>query len=309
MKRKQWIALLMAAVVSQGSVIMAQEQVVNIETAQEIEMKNEYLTKTGQITEINKEDGYHTVLVGTPLDGIQYTLDDSEIIIDAKTLGFLQPSDLEIGMEITVVIPKNAPMTMSLPAMVCDQVAVIVNSPEVSTMMGYFNEALVNEEQTLALNITRDHTYITNTKGERRVFTEEDIKNHSAVVIYSMATYSIPAQTNPQMVLILPNSEVDTETTKETSSVANPEREMVYSPTQSEEVELVSVRTLAEKYGYKVTWDNEAKSTTLTKGETTIVILVGKAEVIQNESIHTLKEATRLVDSKVFVSNELMELL
>ena len=282
---------------------MAQEELVNADTEvatkinaiQENEMKNEYTSKIGEITEINKEGDYYSILVGTPLDGVRYIVDNSQMIIDAKTLGFLQPSELKEGMEITVVVSKNAPMTMSLPPMISDQVAIIVNSSERFVNMSYFDETLVNEENTLALNIERG-AYIINTTGEKRIFTEDDIKNNSVVVIYTSSTRSIPAQTTPSMVLILPNNEVAKE-------IEEP-RMM-----ESEVVQYKSVRDVAMECGYDVTWDNETKSVTLVKGENVIVLTVGQAECIYNGSIKVLKEIVKMENQKVYVSSDLDELL
>ena len=314
MKSKQFIALLMAAVVSPSSILIAQDQIISmgtevnleVDTTQTNEMTHEYLSKTGEITEINKEEERYRLLVGTPLDGVQYILDNSEIIIDAETLNFLQPSDLKIGMELTVVVPKNAPMTLSLPPMMSDQTVIIVNSPETCVNMSYFDEMLVNKENTLALNITKD-TYITNTKGEKRIFTADDIKNNSSVVIYTFATKSIPAQTNPKMVLILPNSETvsNEEETKSTPSVEGTGDLIV----RNVEDKSVGVRDLATTHGYDVKWDNETKSVTLTKAENTIIVTVGKAEVMKNGEACTLQAAATIENQKVYVSSELEELL
>lgn len=344
MRRKQFIALLMAtAVVSQSSFLMAGEQVVNTEVSvsndanetddtvvellggksgetmidvaletnptqdgEKLDMKNEYISQQGEITEINKEGDYYNILVGTPIDGTVYIVEGSEIIIEAATLGYLAPSDLKVGMNITVIVPKNAPMTMSLPAKISDQVAIIVNSDEATTNMSYFNEELVNEENTLQLNVGRE-TYITNTTGERRIFTGEDIQNHSAVVIYTITTRSIPAQTNPKMVLILPNSEElsNEEETRNTSSV----EEVCDLVAGSVENKSVAVRDLAEAYGYEVKWNHETKSATLTKGENTIVVTLGKVEVKHNNTVCTFQEAAKMENQKLIVSNELENLL
>lgn len=284
MKKKQLAALLMAAVVSQGAMLVAQEVNVATEVTATAEVKdtnNNYITKVGEITAINEVDGKYRVLIGTAIDGIEFVVDNSEMIIDAATLAYLQPSELQVGMNITVVVSKDAPMTMSLPAMISDQIAIIINSDEKRVEMSYFDETLLNEENSLKLNIDRN-TYITNTTGERRIFTAEDVQNHSIVVIYTAATYSLPAQTTPDMVLVLPSNE---------------------------KVEYVAVSEIAEAQGYDVAWDNKAKSVTLTKQENTIVLTVGKVECVYNGVAQELKEQIKLENGKVYVSSDLGKLL
>lgn len=304
MKAKKLMALFMTtALVSQGSVLMAQDQIVNMEVetiqnTQVVEAKSEYITKVGQITEINPEGEYLSVLVGTPIDGVRYIVENNELIIDAGTLGYLQPSYLKVGMEITVVVPKNAPMTMSLPAMISDQTVMIVNSSEANIDVSYYDHELVNEEHTLQLNIGRD-TYITNTKGEKRIFTEEDIQNRNAVVIYTTTTRSIPPQTSPKMVLILPSTSVVETQIQETTSPVE-QRAMTV-----EEAEYVAVRDLAVKNGYEVTWDHKAKCVTLVKGDDTIILTVGEKEYTQNGVVKPLQNAVKIENQKVYVTNDL----
>lgn len=79
-------------------------------------------------------------------------------------------------MEVTVIYPKNSPMALSQPPMSSSAVLVIINSPKNSIEVGYFDENLVNEANTLKLNIG-ENTVIKNIKGECRVFTADDIKN------------------------------------------------------------------------------------------------------------------------------------
>ena len=71
----------------------------------------------------------------------------------------------------------------------------------------------------------------------------------------------------------------------------------------------VGVRDLATTHGYDVKWDNETKSVTLTKAENTIIVTVGKAEVMKNGEACTLQAAATIENQKVYVSSELEELL
>ena len=209
--KKQFVVLLMATVVvMEGSILMAEEPQIQGEaqmhTMQVVETKGSYVTQIGKVTEIRKEASGWKMLVGTPNDGVLFNLHGREVIINAETLEVLGAEELSVGMEVTVVLPKHAPMGLSLPAYCSAQVAVIVNATDRFIEVGYFNEELVNETNTLALNLQKD-MMIFNTKGERKIFTEEDIKEQNAVVIYTNTTRSIPAQTTPDMVVILPSEE------------------------------------------------------------------------------------------------------
>ena len=58
----------------------------------------------------------------------------------------------------------------------------------------------VNTQNTLALNIA-DETYVVDEKGEK--VEDKDFDNKDLLVFYSMATFSIPAQTTPEKIVVL----------------------------------------------------------------------------------------------------------
>ena len=300
--KKQLVALLMAAVVSQGAVVMAQEietdVVTTAQTMEAVEADVNYSMQVGEITEVVEEGDSYIVLVGDPINGTKLVLDNSQLIIDAATLGYMQSTDLQVGMKITVVVSDKTPMTMSLPAMISEPTAIIVNSEDTQVGVGFFNEELVNKENTLALNIDRN-TYIVNTTGEKRVFTAEDIMNQNAVVIYSMTTRSIPAQTSPHMVLILSEDVAPVET-----------NEVQTQETHTEEsVEYVGVREVAETKGYKVAWEHNSKSVTLTKENETITFTVGQTTYIHNEVNKEMNVSALLEDGKLVIPQSVVALL
>lgn len=172
------------------------------------ENQSDYVIDDGEITEIFNQDGVYSILVGTLDNGIRFVMKGNEVIIDAKTLEYKTVEDLKEGMKLTVVSDKNAPMTMSLPAMTSGQLAMVINDEEHNIAVGKFNAELVDEVNLLALNVAPT-TYIANTLGIKKIFTEEDIQNQNALVVYTTTTRSIPAQTTPEMVLILPTTKKD----------------------------------------------------------------------------------------------------
>lgn len=65
--------------------------------------------------------------------------------------------------------------------------------------VGYFNSTLVNEEQTLQLNMNSRVSVLT-TNNQRFIGSPAE---HSLVVFYETSTRSIPAQTTPRKVVVL----------------------------------------------------------------------------------------------------------
>ena len=65
--------------------------------------------------------------------------------------------------------------------------------------VGYFNTSLVNEEQTLQLNL--DGSVDVRTTNNQ--YFQGSPANHRLVVTYDHSTRSIPAQTTPQQIVVL----------------------------------------------------------------------------------------------------------
>lgn len=246
-----------------------------------------YMIKTGEITNITKEDGEFEILVGSETDGTRFVLQPQNIILDVKSLEMKKADDLKIGMSVTVVIDKSAPMTMSLPPMCSGQTAVLINSSDKHIEVAYFDDELVNETNTLKLNISNE-TMIQNSRGERRVFTEEDVKNQDAIVIYTASTRSIPAQTNPEYVLILCKEE---------------EQEAEDSE------EYIAVRKVAVKLGYDVKWDNTNKTAYLFDENHEAWLTVGDKSFLYNGKEVIISKSIKLEDNVVYVPEEVLSLL
>lgn len=289
--RKQFIACVMATtVLLGGTAVMAQGQESQI--VKEQQMRGSYITKEGKITSIEPEKDVKRICVGTYEEGIIFSLSGHEVIIDGETGALLTIDELKEQMQVMVVYPKNAPMGMSLPAYCSAQTAIIVMPMQGAVAVGFFNDALVNEENTLALNIY-SKTRILNTKGEKRIFTAEDIKNKDVVVIYTNTTRSMPPQTSPNLVLILPDE--GALMTEELSDVADEEK-----------VSFLPLREMAMQRGYSVTWQHKEKRIILSKAEEVI-----KISLCDDMLIVEGKEQLpfQWIDQKVFVTQEMLDYL
>ena len=301
--RKQFMILLTVATMLQGTTLMANEQKIVItneeqQMTQENETKNAYITEIGKITEINEEDGSYQILVGTSQEGTIYRLNNGEVIIDAETLTYLTPEQIKKGMSVTVVVPKNSPVALSLPAISSSQVAVIVNSENTFINQDYFNEELVNESNNLALNLDNS-VCILSTTGEKRIFTTDDIKNQNAIVFYTSSTRSIPAQTTPKMVLILPSEKEPVKKVADEENIQKDVQPKAYMP----------IRELAMAHHYQIKWIPKTKTVELANETNTISLTVGKTECIYNGSLKPLSSEVKFENQRVCVPEDFAKLL
>lgn len=309
MNKKWMVAVLVGSMCIQSVSLMAMNtevvttEVETVNTIEEavpqVEEKSQVVTRVGEVTSINETNNTYQLLVGGEMDGIRFLVQPETLVMNVDTLEMMSVKDIKVGMNVTVVLNKNTPMTMSIPPMCSQQVAILVNSSNKQVEVGYFDETLTNEANTLKLNVSED-TMIQNSRGEKRVFTEEDIKKQDAIVIYSISTRSIPAQTNPEYVMILAPTEekvVDEEVVVNEKSAT---KEM------GTDEGYMAVRELATTLGYKVTWDNQTKTVTLTKEDKNIQLVVGKAGYTYNEETVTMKDAVKLEGNTVYIPKALI---
>lgn len=105
---------------------------------------------------------------------------------------------LRPGMTITAFYDANVPVPLIFPPQY-HAVAIGRRILNESITMDFFNNNLVNSDNTLKLNLSPS-TRILSSNGQR--FTC-DIRNRVLIVYYQTTTRSIPAQTTPSKVIVM----------------------------------------------------------------------------------------------------------
>lgn len=261
-----------------------------------VEVAKGYTTKTGKITaitaETTEEGEFLTITTGEGVDGIVFTTSASTVVYDAKDGSVKTAKDLTEGMEITAVMPANSIMTMSIPPMTPSAMGFVINAEGTSVMVGKFNDELVNEENKLALNISEE-TSIVSITGTKQVLTAEDIKGNDCLVIYGATTRSIPAQTSPIKVVILPTveNELTVKETKETVATT------------------VALRDAAVAAGFEIKWTANDAPVVLEKDGVTISLTLGSTAYTVNGEAKNFTKAVALENGSMVVSSEISEFL
>lgn len=204
-------------------------------------------------------------------DSYLVTLEDAE----GETVNFVVTGDtymitygeLEPGAKVIGYYPSDMPVILIYPPQYTAAV-MVVNLPErQSVKVDRFDDELLSEDAELKLNIS-DDTEIITTDGA--VF-EGEIKGRDLIVLYTTATFSIPAQTTPKKIIVLAEREEPLPETDETFIDASEleiivEGEKIDAPKayyNEEGILMVPLRAIAEALGYEVTWDNDSKGVML----------------------------------------------
>ena len=267
------------------------------ETEKEDEAVQEaYITQSGKVSSVSEEDekGLRVVTIDNEQGGLRFVLDSMTPVLNRENSSLIQAGDLKEGMEIAVVYEANSPMGLSMPPYLGKVTAVVANTDKGFFVVGHFDEELTDMKNSLKLNISAE-TSILNTMGTRQVMTAEDVKGQDAIVFYDITTRSIPAQTNPSLVMVLAAAPEDTAVEP---MGALPEKE-------EEAPQLVPLRKTAETIGWEVKWQGKNKPVLMEKGSISIEITAGKAEyVVDGDMVKQAQVAAELIDGVLFVSNE-----
>lgn len=126
------------------------------------------------------------------MDGntVNFILTPSTFVVDFETLS--------VGMLCTFWYAADAPVPLIYPP----QYNAVVAAQEKNGRfinVGYYNMSLVNESQTLQLNM--DGSVDVRTTNNQ--YFQGSPANHNLVVVYNTSTRSIPAQTTPKQVFVL----------------------------------------------------------------------------------------------------------
>lgn len=265
----------------------------------DIEQEVKFVTETGKITSITEKDGFTTIDITNDNMGMVFHVENA-FVADQKTSTMKSIKDLKVGMEITAIITGKAPMTMSIPPQTPGAVGFIING-EGSVDVSTYNDELINAKNDLKLNISED-TVIVDSRGTKQIIKEEDLKGKDLAVLYTITTRSIPAQTNPEMVIVLqPEEEVAApETDKQEDAVPISETVKVAD---------VELRAECDKLGLKITWTGNDKPMTIEKDGVKAEIKIGDKNVKINGEAKVLVNAPKLEKGKTIIGSDFMEML
>ncbi len=237
---------------------------------------------SGKVESVVVGAEYNTIEITNDSGGMVFHMKKTVFVVDQATNKLLSLDAVKKGMKITVVVDKMAPMTMSLPGQTSGALGVVITSDLGSIDLSVYDDALVNLENTLALNI-HSTTQIAHEKGLKMIFGAEDLKGKECLVLYSFATFSIPSQTTPEFVVILAGSDDGVEDYINIE-ITDDAAKATYLP----------LRALAEAKGYEVRWVSHAKPILLSKDDIEIELLIGETSFVFTHMTKDIKPLDRM---------------
>lgn len=174
-----------------GLDISASQNTVVSASVEEVQQSN-FKSFKGTVKSITETEKGNKVIVVEDSQG-----EESHFIINEKTY-FINDKAIEEGVTITGYYDATRPMIMIYPPQYVIDVAMVGDMKE-TVKVDLFDNNLVSVDNQLKIRVDKD-TEIISQDGTRY---SGQLENKNLVVMYDIATKSIPAQTKPIKVIVL----------------------------------------------------------------------------------------------------------
>lgn len=208
-------------------------------------------------------------------------------VLDAQR-GVRVHRKLEKGERIEVFIQHNRPVMLSYPAQVVPDLVVVQPNRNYSVDMDYFTQE--GEGISRRLVIRRLPDKITDNFG--RPVAANQVLEHRLIVLYTMATRSIPPQTNPDKVIVYQGHYPE-----DIRQVQDENGTVLYG-----------LRELAEHFGAAVIW-NESERTVTLGGPFQAKVTIDQAKLEMNGTVISPVIRPVIRDGHVYVGQDILKLL
>lgn len=280
----------------------------NDASATSAQNQNKYIFTQGVVTEA--EDG--RILVGDREQGIVFNLSEDIFVYDSIKNETVTIKDIKIDDNVVAVYKENSPMALSLPPICSACEFLIIVDKEDSVKVDSFTDEFVSADGELKLNLD-DESLIINAENEKQQ--PDAVKDKQAVVLYTVTTKSIPAQTSPSLVVVIGDAVEDAQAETTPKNQESTENSIMDSLTEEQkalcykvdDTTMLPLRSVAEALGYEVTWTAEGQLITVTFQAASYTLTIGQNEYGYNKSIHTMEIAPQLTNGLTYVPQNVMQ--
>lgn len=238
---------------------------------------NGYEEYYGKIVEVNSGDKFTQILVenedaeNTGFEKL-YLYTDNVPILDLKTGKFIKEHKFKNGELIQYFFRKDTPILESLPAKLSPNIiAINYEEGEYSLDVDTYDTKGNGVSNRLRINLSKDTIFV-NLKGEKI----NSVKNGDFVVLYKVATMSLPPITNPDKIIVLDAKE----------------KTITMTDYMDESGELVYLRNYYEALGADVKW--------IKKGSNTKTLISINNKVVEIDNNSSYKIGDMIVDTSTF---------
>ena len=230
------------------TIVLIANQSVMVSAVERKEVPSYFGTFSGVVQEIHPHGVNETmelVLVKNEEGAI------ANLVISDSTY-FIGEGPIQTGQKIKGYYVADAPMLMIYPPQYSTKV-VIIGEGEMQIKVDRFDEELISDDNRLKLNDLSE-TKITDEGGN--AYTKV-LDNRQLIVYYDKSTRSIPAQTNPNKIIVL-DRELPINEMEIVVDGAVIEAPQAFE--NEEGIIMVPMRAISEALGFEVEWNNETRT-------------------------------------------------
>lgn len=255
-----------------------------IEVTAPVTAEADYTVTEGTISELSGEESY-IVLGAEQTEMKRFNIGEETVIIHADGT----PASLADCKEnASVRVYHSTAATFSIPPQSFARVVILTDSEELLPM--YAVVRTVTETEDGYSIETADGEYIFNAAKDvsvvpyrtKNIVKMNDVQAGSEILVWSETmTMSLPAQANPEKIMLLPFADAAEE--EEAGNIADVTAISVNGEKLDAKVEFVGgklmlpVRAVSEKLGYTVTWNGEEQSVLIAKGDQSVMVYLNQA--------------------------------
>lgn len=288
------IALVLCAIMLLGGSVTAfakEEKPVLISEPIKAEEEFEFISFEGLVKEIT-EDGDNLRVLVTKEDkdeSLILNIGKTVLVVGEEEQNILSKEDIKLDAKVSAEYHKNTPMGLSYPGFLTPNV-LVVKSDKSTAFVEHFNDELLSADNELKLNVS-DEASIIDVDG--KALSKEDIYGRDLVVFYSIIMPSLPAQTNPNKIIVLPLRE---DSQKINEIILTNELFQLEDGTK-----MIPLRKVAEALGFQVTWNAETKSVEILKGANWSTLTIGRNNYNFAKMLIKLESAPIIIESTTYV--------
>ena len=279
-----------------GTVTAYAEQPVT-EGTEQVEKADTFIQHRGNITAVEQRENAKLFTVGQNDNVFNFYVDDKTLIFDEHG----NEAELKIGDTISLSIYADQPMILIYPPQYTPPVVIVEKDDTASSVkVAQFDEKFVSDDGTLKLNLNEE-SVILNTKGEK--MPAKDMKNYSAIVFYGPTTKSIPAQTEPEKIVLFPKLEEEAEFPE----IAHEIKAIIGEDYKEVDNKImVPLRIVAEELGFKVV--STGNGAIISKGALSYTITRGEKTYGHNRAVKQFVAAPALLEiNKTYVEYDFVK--
>ncbi|MGL5440467.1 MAG: stalk domain-containing protein [Filifactoraceae bacterium] len=287
-------AITMTPVLSMAETMVKEEVKIQFSNGKGVKEKR-FIESEGMVESITEASNGLEVLVRAKESSFRLNVPKGLLVINQEQGRLGSIEDITKGSKISFYTTPLTPIGLSEPAFLTPEF-LVTNTDKNSHRIDTFDKEYLNTSKDLKLNMDENTPIITQNGTKIKLY-PEDIIDKDVLVVYSIVTASIPAQTNPNLVILL--NKGDIKPVEET-------KPMVEIPTYKNQygINMMGFGAMAKQEGYTVTWDEKNHIAMAKKDDKEVKVYLKRKAISLNDKELKIAYPIETKDGRIFLPED-----